>query len=42
MPSRRSLLKGAASAIFAAPFVAPAVAFAKAPLAATQAPGFIG
>lgn len=40
MPSRRSLLKGAASAIFAAPFVAPAVAFAKAPLAATQAPGF--
>jgi glyoxylase-like metal-dependent hydrolase (beta-lactamase superfamily II) len=40
MPSRRSLLKGAASAIIAAPFVAPSLAFAKAPLAATQAPGF--
>ncbi|MGG2478205.1 MBL fold metallo-hydrolase, partial [Rhizobium sp. BR5] len=40
MPSRRSLLKGAASAIFAAPFIAPSLAFAKAPLAATQAPGF--
>jgi len=40
MPSRRSLLKGAASALIAAPFVAPSVAFAKAPLVATQAPGF--
>ena len=40
MPSRRSLLKGAASALFAAPFIAPSLAFAKAPLAATQAPGF--
>lgn len=40
MPSRRSILKGVLSGIIAAPFVAPSPAFAKAPYAAVQAPGF--
>jgi glyoxylase-like metal-dependent hydrolase (beta-lactamase superfamily II) len=40
MPSRRSILKGVLSGIIAAPFVAPSTAFAKAPYAAVQAPGF--
>lgn len=40
MPSRRSILKGVLSGIIAAPFVAPPTAFAKAPYAAVQAPGF--
>jgi glyoxylase-like metal-dependent hydrolase (beta-lactamase superfamily II) len=40
MPSRRSILKGALTGLIAAPFVAPSIAFAKAPYAAVQAPGF--
>jgi glyoxylase-like metal-dependent hydrolase (beta-lactamase superfamily II) len=40
MPSRRSILKSALSGLIVAPFVAPAVAVAKAPYAAVQAPGF--
>ncbi|WP_320198466.1 MBL fold metallo-hydrolase [Agrobacterium sp. rho-13.3] len=40
MPSRRSLLKGAVSGLIAAPFIAPSLAFAKAPFATVQAPGF--
>ncbi|MCG5487538.1 MAG: MBL fold metallo-hydrolase [Sinorhizobium meliloti] len=40
MPSRRSILKGVLSGIIAAPFGAPSPAFAKAPYAAVQAPGF--
>jgi glyoxylase-like metal-dependent hydrolase (beta-lactamase superfamily II) len=40
MPSRRSILKGVLSGIIAAPFVAPSAAFAKAPYAVVQAPGF--
>ncbi|MDX0023818.1 MBL fold metallo-hydrolase [Sinorhizobium meliloti] len=40
MPSRRSILKGVLSGIIAAPFVAPSTAFAKAPYAVVQAPGF--
>ncbi|MET3649991.1 MBL fold metallo-hydrolase [Phyllobacterium ifriqiyense] len=40
MPSRRSILKGALSGIIAAPFLAPSLAFAKAPHAVVQAPGF--
>jgi glyoxylase-like metal-dependent hydrolase (beta-lactamase superfamily II) len=40
MPSRRSILKTALSGLIAAPFVAPSIAFAKAPYAVDQAPGF--
>ncbi|WP_455273585.1 MBL fold metallo-hydrolase [Rhizobium herbae] len=40
MPSRRSILKGALSGLIAAPFVTPSIAFAKAPYAVVQAPGF--
>lgn len=40
MPSRRSVLKGTLSGLIAAPFIAPSVAFAKAPFAVVQAPGF--
>lgn len=40
MPSRRSILKGVLSGIIAAPFGARSPAFAKAPYAAVQAPGF--
>ena len=40
MPSRRSILKSALSGLIAAPFVAPHLAFAKAPYAVVQAPGF--
>jgi glyoxylase-like metal-dependent hydrolase (beta-lactamase superfamily II) len=40
MPSRRSILKGALSGLIAAPFLAPSLAFAKAPHALVQAPGF--
>ena len=40
MPSRRSILKTALSGLIAAPFVAPSIAFAKAPYAVVQAPGF--
>ncbi|WP_440412362.1 MBL fold metallo-hydrolase [Neorhizobium petrolearium] len=40
MPSRRSILKSALTGLVTAPFVAPSIAFAKAPYAAVQAPGF--
>ena len=40
MPSRRSILKTALSGLVAAPFIAPSIAFAKAPYGAVQAPGF--
>jgi glyoxylase-like metal-dependent hydrolase (beta-lactamase superfamily II) len=40
MPFRRSILKGALSGLIAAPFVTPSFAFAKAPYAVVQAPGF--
>lgn len=40
MPSRRSVLKSTLSGLFAAPFVAPSIVFAKAPYAVVQAPGF--
>ena len=40
MPSRRSILKGAVSGLIAAPFIAQPIAFAKAPYAVVQAPGF--
>ncbi|QPB23848.1 MBL fold metallo-hydrolase [Rhizobium sp. 007] len=40
MPSRRSILKSALTGLIAAPFVAPSIAFAKAPYAVVQAPGF--
>lgn len=40
MTSRRSILKGALSGLIAAPFIAPPMAFAKAPYALVQAPGF--
>ncbi|WP_105418129.1 MBL fold metallo-hydrolase [Neorhizobium sp. T25_27] len=40
MPSRRSILKTALSGLIAAPFVAPSIAFAKAPYAVDHAPGF--
>ncbi|MBY3328426.1 MBL fold metallo-hydrolase [Rhizobium laguerreae] len=40
MPSRRSILKSALTGLVTAPFVAPSIAFAKAPFAAIQAPAF--
>ncbi|KQT01658.1 MBL fold metallo-hydrolase [Rhizobium sp. Leaf391] len=40
MPSRRSILKRALSGLIAAPFVTSSIAFAKAPYAVVQAPGF--
>jgi glyoxylase-like metal-dependent hydrolase (beta-lactamase superfamily II) len=40
MPSRRSILKSALTGVVTAPFVTPSIAFAKAPYAVVQAPGF--
>lgn len=40
MPTRRSILKGALTGLVTAPFVVPSIAFAKAPYAVIQAPGF--
>lgn len=42
MPSRRSILKSALTGLVAAPFVAPSLTFAKAPMPLFRHPVFIG